>query len=119
MHKFRLNQASEFKQRFSLPIVTYVGSDLGCSCGFRHISSEDGEWVYSDDEDGDNKQNHQELFNFIKEYLNDHSKIEIYTCWEGNDDKTFKFKEEIDLTEIINKSFRFKTPAFYIVKMKE
>lgn len=103
---------------FSLPIITYVGSDTICGCGFRHLGLDKEEWVVKGGEDEETYiKNHKDLLEFIKENLSDHDKIEIYTVMEGDFKTPPKYKAEIDIAELLNKDFSFKELGFYIVNL--
>lgn len=74
---------------FSLPYITYIGSEEGCGCGFRHALLEGKQWipVVSTEDAGimqSELQNHSYLFDFLNNNLYDEDIIEIYGCWDGD-----------------------------------
>ncbi len=116
LHKEHKEEES-IRRHFTLPIITYVGSDLNCGCGFRHISIlDDNNLIYDDPKEADKAKNHRELLAFIKENLGDQDRIELYAVWEGKWDKLPKHKEEIDAAQLVDDDFCFREPGFYTVK---
>lgn len=105
---------------FSLPFVTYIGSDESCGCGFRHALRQDGQWIATfDSEDSvDKYKNHRQLVNFIKTNLKDQEFFEIYGCWDGDFAEKSEDREEIELDDLLDPEFYFKERGLYIVRMK-
>jgi hypothetical protein len=64
------------KEKFSYPFVIYIGSHLGCGCGF----------MAADEDDPVEQTNHKQTVEALSKYLEDMLKgeanLEIYLCWE-------------------------------------
>ena len=56
---------------FSLPFVTYIGTDESCGCGFRHALRHDGHWIpASDAEDSaDKNKRTYRVVGYLAEFL--------------------------------------------------
>ena len=70
------------RSRFTKPHVYYVGSHLGCGCGFFYESSlgpEDDEKVVATEV----KRSLEELKGYLRESLVRSQELELYVSWEG------------------------------------
>ena len=105
---------------FSLPYVLNFGSDRGCGCGFRYALLDDGQWFHVEVEDESfiekeaMKKNHDELYSYVKTFVNDNTRIEIYGCWNGDFNQP-ESVEEINIDLLIDKGFYFKEGGFYTI----
>ena len=91
------------RQWFSLPVVPYIGTHTGCSCGFRHVYAEvpidyyEGIFEYDDnnDDDQDSLRTAQSLIDLIhqKLALTDGSERDHRTRIEHPRSRTFFFNE--------------------------
>ncbi|RWX51155.1 hypothetical protein VU01_11983 [Candidatus Electrothrix marina] len=95
------------KKQFTLPFIIYAGSCQGCSCGFLKeflIEIKDLEMAQAD-------------YNLLAEYLREHQKmgsnVEIYSCWEGDQEAQPEFIEQLTLEEVCDPQFQFKEKAYY------
>lgn len=109
-------------KHFTKPFVNYVGSDLGCGCGFRSVTFQDGEWpeeLYigcDPDYDGSvEEKNHRELFDFLTPLVAEGGSIEIYGCWDGDFEESIKHKETISLNRLLDRKFFFRERGLYII----
>jgi hypothetical protein len=105
-------------KHFTLPVVTYVGSDQGCGCGFRHkLLRADGrafDEVYVANNEG-TQRNHAELAAFLREHLGGEPFVELYGCWSGNEKEVARFDDEIDADELEEPGFCFREQGYYRV----
>jgi hypothetical protein len=101
--------------------VTYIGSDEGCGCGFRHALFDKGQWlpVINDEGFDNNLQNHRQLFDFINDNLSDQDIIEIYGCWDGDFSERQEYKEEILLKDLLDTEFHFRERGLYTVLIRK
>ncbi len=113
-------------RHFSKSHTKYLGSDQGCGCGFRHVTFQNGEWPeewnigHNPDYDGsDEKQIHQELYDFISQLLNSNPTIELYGCWDGDFAEPIEHREEITLGHLLDRKFFFRERGFYTVTNSE
>jgi hypothetical protein len=92
----------------------YVGSKDGCSCGFRHLMSENypdlgfsepEDWFEEDQEDIEAT---IELFIVFNEIISSGSKLDCVNAWAGDSNNAPKLSGDIivDLTKVSKKTFR-------------
>lgn len=110
---------------FSKPEVQYVGSTSDCGCDFGSVMFQNGEWPWWDDGEGSDPEQEQReqqsrdgLVSLLRASGED--SVELYGEWVGG--ATFpvgpRIREEISLTDILDRKFRFKEQGFYIVRVK-
>jgi len=108
---------------FSKPEVQYIGSTSGCGCDFPHVTFQNGDWPWFDDEDEDEldrqrkateRKNREALVTLLRE--TGESIIELYGVWDGDFDPPAAH-EEIHLKAILDPAFRLKERGFYIVHL--
>ena len=94
------------QKHFRLPFIAYAGSHEGCGCGFLKdgVEGEDLEIVQS---------NYNSLVKYIHNLKDQGARIEIYSCWEGDQGKKPESKDTLDLQEINDQQFEFKEKAYY------
>lgn len=108
-HTSELKEHDEcVKEQFNLPNVVYAGTDESCGCGFLK--------EYETGEELKRKQkNYEELFNYLSVLKNDGAKLQLFSCWEGDQNKPKEFNEVISIDTISDKKFQFKEKALYVV----
>jgi hypothetical protein len=113
-------------EKFSLPIVTYVGSDQGCGCGFRNIplhllDNPDAEEMCGSgvEKQRSTQHNHQALVHFLREQFATENFIEIYGCLSGEVAKAVISNVEIPLEQITDRLFCFRERGFYRVMIAQ
>ena len=105
------------KNLFSKPNIKYVGSDQGCSCGFRHAIIHNDSWLdVVDDETPFDNSNHVNLVDLIKKNTTDGKTVEILACWEGDQNEPILHQQTIKLSDILDKDFHFKERGLYFVQ---
>lgn len=106
------------KNLFSKSNIKYVGSDQGCSCGFRHALIHNDTWldVVDDENTLFDNSNHINLADLIKRNNPDGKTVEILACWEGDQNEPILYRETIKLTDILDKDFHFKERGLYTVQ---
>jgi hypothetical protein len=102
------------RNKFTLPCVTHVGSDVGCGCGFRHgVAASFG----PDDDVSRTQPNHVGLVAFLAEHCKKESFVELYGCWIGDETKEVRDRREIELSDLTDHQFHFLMNGFCRVKM--
>ncbi len=109
------------KSHFTQPEVVYVGSSLGCGCGFRSVSFQDGEWPEqflfdSGDREppDDHTSNHRELFELVTQLLDHETKVvELYGCWSDDVQEQTEQLEEIPPSKLLEDKFWFRERVLY------
>jgi len=97
------------KKQFTLPYLYYAGSHEGCGCGF----IKDGEVGEELDKVEDN---YSRLSAYIREACRQGADIQLFYCWEGDQDSAREFHVSIDADILNYKEFEFKEQAFYEIK---
>lgn len=68
----------QVKKQFSLPYVIYLGSHLGCGCGFMKVEDED------QNEQTVRQETVTALSYYLENALNTGAHLEMFLCWEGD-----------------------------------
>ena len=106
------------RRHFTTAYITYVGSDSGCGCEFRYALKEQDGWtpVVGEEEmqDESAQHNQESLFSYIKSHITEGS-VELYACWDGDDDEQAESREVIAIEDILDKDFFFKERGFYSI----
>jgi hypothetical protein len=107
---------------FTLPHITYVGSDEGCGCGFRNLGRVGDDWVsvgtvmsWPGFDPAKTQPNHEDLAALIRRHFSAEPFVELYGGWEGQLSKPVLAREEIPLAEILEPHFHFRVQGFYRV----
>jgi len=101
--------------------VQYVGSTSGCGCDFPHLSLQNGDWPFFDDEEDDpewdakDRDNRERLVNLL--LRTGESVVEFYGVWDGDFSETPKARETITLSTILDPTFMFKEQGFYRIEI--
>ena len=105
------------KKHFTKPIVQYVGSTSGCGCDFPYLSLQNGEWPNYEDENEDLEWDEKILYNRKSLYTllksSNEKEIEAYGVWDGDYLEIPKYRETIDIEQILHQDFFFKEQGFY------
>jgi hypothetical protein len=108
-------------ERFSLPNIAYVGSDLNCGCGFRHLIFENGhlpeEWLIADGgiSTAGTGKNHQELHSVLVDVLQFSATAELYGCHADDCGEKTEGEREIQADEVLSEQFFFRERVLYRV----
>lgn len=111
------------RMHFSKPEVQYIGSTSDCGCDFGSVMFQNGEWPWWDDGEIDPEQEKRERHSRerLVETLRNAGEptVELYGVWDGGFDFQTppRIREEICLTEILERTFRFKEQGFYVVRI--
>jgi hypothetical protein len=114
------------RAHFSQPEIAYVGSSLGCGCGYRSVSFQNGdwpeEWMIEQGEcepPDDHIQDHEELHDLISSLIFRGHPVEIYGCWDGDESYQTAHKESISLDRLKDTSFWFRDRSLYQIFQSE
>jgi hypothetical protein len=89
----------KFQTRFSFPNVYFLGSHTCCSCGFNYdISNNDNEELRIENQKG--RKSLAEMFDFFRSVIDKINIIEMYVCWEGEEQS-----EPVSSTDITLRDF--------------
>lgn len=116
------------RSHFTLPEVVYVGSSLGCGCGFRSVSFQNGDWP----EEGIVEQgeceppdehlpNHQQLHDLVVSLLEaddgEEHYVELYGYWDGDEQYPTAHEEVILPSRLLDEAFWFRERGLYRIKL--
>jgi len=110
---------------FGKPEVQYVGSTSQCGCDFGSVMFQNGEWPWWDDGEGSNpehegreRQSREGLVSLLKG--TGEEAVELYGEWDGGHGFPAgpRIREEIFVTDILDRRFRFKEQGFYTVQVE-
>jgi len=124
--KVLTERESPITAHFSKPEVQCIGSTSDCGCDFPHVTFQNGDWPWFEDENEDEldrqrkateRYNREGLVTLLRQ--TGESIVELYGVWDGD----FDFRtspaahEEIPLEAILDPAFRFKEQGFYLVRL--
>jgi hypothetical protein len=113
--------AESVRQWFSLPVIRYIGTHTGCSCGFRHVYAEvpidywEGMFEY-DEADQDTLRTAQLLIDLIHEKLALTDEIQMYPVWDGDEGVAPKGTIQLASNTLDPRTFFFNEQFFYRVR---
>jgi len=107
-HVSELTYNKGVRKQFSLDNVRVAGSDAGCGCGFLKDGVVGQELVEALD-------NYAGLAAYISELQSRDGAIQIFSCWEGDQEMTIEFNEIIKVNDLLAEDFEFKERALYEV----
>jgi len=114
------------RSHFTLPNIAYVGSSLGCGCGFRYVTLQNGgwpeEWMIENGEYEPPEfhiRDHQELHDLIVSLPGEGRTVELYCCWDGEESETTAHDENILPSRLLDGSFWFRERALYRIISSE
>src|SRR2546426_5264963 len=105
---------SEVRSKFTLPFVTYIGSDDQCGCGFRSAMFQGGEWpeeglvTEPDYDPSDTQPNHAALVSFLQQHFSAEPFVELYGCWDGEFSAATEGRIDIAVDRIADTHFHFR-----------
>lgn len=102
----------------SYPNIWYVGSQHDCSCGFRHIMTDDlgfSEPVDWYDEDDDDIEATKKIYQVLMRIVQQGYAVDLVDKWEGTQNKNIKAKD-VSLKEIGETRFRFFESYLFRIK---
>lgn len=106
-HVLAINDEDKgIEKQFKNMNVVYAGSHEGCGCGFFKEGEEGKELEMR-------QANYEELAYYLSSLRFSGAKLEIYSCWAGDQAKQPEFRERITLASLVSPEFQFKERAYY------
>jgi len=103
--------------QFSKPFVYYVGSYEGCGCGFDY-----GRWAIIDDDGLErynlSRKSVEQFSIYLAQAIEKVGDIELFACWDGDQEKPPKTHLTITPQDIGDEVFRFDELAFIVITGK-
>lgn len=97
-------------RQFTLPHVYYVGSHMGCACGFFR-GGEVGEELDQAQED------YRRLAEYLREAQKQGADLELFTCWEGDQGRSPGYRETLTPTNLEDADYEFKYNEEFFAKI--
>lgn len=92
-----------------MPNIVRVGSYTGCGCGFQR-------WHTDDDElNPETLPSQRELVSYLRNLLDSGARVELYACWEGDEDKPAVFQGSMTPETIVATPFGFRERHFWSI----
>ena len=85
-YTIKINSNNLFKDQFTKKYIYYLGSQEGCGCGFFYDDNDidDREELNENEE---SKKNVIKMIDFINNALKNTNELELFMCWEGDENK--------------------------------
>jgi len=99
--------------QFSKPELRHLGAHTGCSCGFMY----DAEDPATLEEAQLARRSVEELRRFLTRQVEGAREVELYHCWEGDEDEPAKHHVDITTEQFAGSSFRLQERALYRVRL--
>jgi len=100
-----VSDGEKVRAQFSLPFVYYAGSQKGCGCGFLK-DGEIGEDLIAC------QLNYRRLAECASEALSNGAKIEIFSCWEGDQVEPVELAQTLSAHQLDRPEFEFQEKHF-------
>jgi hypothetical protein len=97
------------RKQFSFPNVRYVGSNAGCGCGFLKDGVVGEELVEA-------LENYAGLAAYVLKLRDRGADIQVFSCWEGDQEKKQDSRNIIRVTDLLADDFEFKEKALYVIE---
>lgn len=117
---------ADIRAHFSLPEIAYIGSSLGCGCGFRSVSFQGGDWPEEwmieqgeCDPPDDHIQDHDELYDLVSSLLSEGHSVELYGCWDGDERCETSHQQTIPAHRLLDEKFWFRERGLYRIIQAE
>lgn len=94
-----LTEEDVVTQQFSFPNVIYLGSHVGCGCGFMDEDEEDQE------EAALRQKTVQSLSSYLQAALENGAQLEMFLCWEGDQGVTPVARKVVSAKDFENPLF--------------
>ena len=88
------------RKQFRYPSVYYAGSHEGCGCGFFKDGKEGPELEQSQD-------SYRALAGALSSALQSGAKVQLFTCWEGEQTAAPESVDDVNLEQLIEPDFEF------------
>ena len=109
---FNVTELNKFEKsvesQFNVPHVYYVGSHLGCGCGFLKEYKVEEELAQTNN-------NYLQLNAYLQKARETGAQVQLYSCWDGDQSAKPEFRDQIELNHLLEASFEFKEKALYEV----
>lgn len=100
-------QAKVVRKQFSQTHVYYLGSHQGCGCGFSY-----GQYDYGEAEERAAHESVRRLSEYLSQAIHIAGPLELYSCWDGDQEAEPEFQESITPKEIGGEAFWFQERQF-------
>jgi hypothetical protein len=98
--------------------VVYLGAHTGCSCGFTYGLGKSTSWNKDAPQESDDAQGRASvagLRRFLEDNLSSSARVQLLSCWEGDESLPFEQEKEVDLEFFGGDAFEFEQRVLYHV----
>lgn len=95
-------------EKFKKENIYFVSSTEGCGCGFRQKFDVEHLDYLEIDQKLEKDKNHHQLFELIKKILVNEDYIELFGCWDGDQETKVEFRREVKLDVLSSETFYFR-----------
>lgn len=96
------------EEKFKKENIYFVYSTEGCGCGFRQKFDVEYSDFFETVQKVEKDKNQQQLFELMQKVLKNEEYIELFGCWDGDQESEIEFRREIKLIELLEESFFFR-----------
>jgi hypothetical protein len=100
------------RRQVSKPQVRHLGAHTGCSCGFTY----EARYPSSMESEEGGRRSVDELRRFITRHVAGGRDIELYHCWEGDEDEPAERQVDVSPDHFGGESFRLLDKTLYRVR---
>jgi hypothetical protein len=101
------------REYFSKPSIRFLGAHTGCSCGFTYAVNATEE---TSDETPPSARSVAELRSYLAELLDEVGELELFACWEGDQDQPPESDAQVSLEHFAGDSFEFTERQLLLVR---
>jgi hypothetical protein len=94
------------KGQFTLPHFYYVGSHMGCGCGFVRNPWEEGEGEQIE-------ANYMKLADYVGSARARGADLQLFSCWSGDEAAEPEARHVVSANALLDPEFEFEEKAFY------
>lgn len=105
------------KEKFTKKNIYFVSSLEGCGCGFRQKFDVEFPYYLEVEQKIKKEKNQRQLFEVIKKILVNEYYIELFGCWDGDQESEIEFQREIKLDELSSETFYFQEKELIKVRL--
>lgn len=95
-------------EKFTKENNYYVSSSEGCGCGFRQKFDVEYPDYLEVEQKIEKEKNQRQLFERLRKLLKDEDYIELFGCWDGDQELEIEFQREIIIDELLSNTFYFR-----------
>lgn len=96
------------KSRFTLTHLYFVGSHMGCGCGFVKGAQEEDE--------AERIENYVKFADYVRIARTDGADLQLFSCWRGDELIEPESRHVVSADTLLDPEFEFEEKAFYVIE---